>query len=119
MIHGALVLVSVAAVCWMTQVSAQSPPEHPPAMIRVTECLVYPEAQPTRTADCTAYVQKVCRDMTTCELQIGLALTEGRDLDGDPRSWKKVRIRYRCGDVPRVNGPYVQSEHATIRLSCG
>jgi len=119
LVSSTFVLGCVGAVCWVTQAVAQSPPGHPPVMIQITQCVVYPEAQPTKTADCTAYVQQACKDVTSCEVQIGLALTGGRDLAGDPRSWKKVRIRYRCGDVPRVNGPYVQSEHATVRLSCG
>jgi hypothetical protein len=119
LIRSSLALGSVLVTFWIAQAVAQSPPGHPAANIQVTECVVYPETEPSRTADCTAYVQKACRDVSSCEVKIGLALTGGRDLTGDPKSWKKVRIRYRCGEVPRVNGPYVQSEHATVRLSCG
>lgn len=113
-----VVLGTATAACWLVQATAQTGPEHPAEKIRITECIVYPEAQPTQTTDCTGYVQSACKDMQVCEIKIGLALTGGRELGADARAWKKVRIRYRCGDVAKVNGPYVQSEHATVRLSC-
>jgi hypothetical protein len=97
---------------------AAEPPAGETAGIDVVECLVYPVEKPTVTFDCTDNLRKLCFTSRPCDVVIGLALTDGRQIDGNAQAWKKVRVRYRCGAAVQVVGPYEQSEHATIRLSC-
>jgi len=89
-----------------------------PAGIDFVECQVYPVEKPTTTFDCAGNIRKSCGTANPCEVVIGLELTDGRQIDGDAKAWKKVRVRYRCGSELKTVGPYVQSEHATIRLIC-
>jgi hypothetical protein len=114
----AVVCAGVVTVVSVARLPAQSPAAHPPVPIEITECVVYPEAAPDKTVDCAEVVRTACKAMSACDIRIGLALTGGRQIDGDERAWKKVRLRYRCADIAKVNGPYVQSEHATVHLSC-
>ena len=89
-----------------------------PAGLDFVECQVYPVENPTTTFDCVGNIRKSCGTANPCEVVIGLQLTDGRQIDGDAKAWKKVRVRYRCGSDLKTVGPYVQSEHATIRLIC-
>ena len=89
-----------------------------PAGIDFVECQVYPVEKPTTAFDCAGNIRKSCGAANPCEVVIGLQLTDGRQIDGDAKAWKKVRVRYRCGSEVKTVGPYVQSEHATIRLVC-
>lgn len=82
------------------------------------ECQVYAVDKPAVTFDCIGNIRKACGTANPCDVVIGLALTDGRQIDGDSKAWKKVRVRYHCGSKVKVVGPYVQSEHATIRLVC-
>jgi len=91
--------------------------EAPPA-IRFVECQVYPVEKPVATFDCAGNIRKSCGTANPCDVVIGLELTDGRQIDGDAKAWKKVRVRYQCGSELKTVGPYVQSEHATIRLIC-
>lgn len=100
--------------------AAGSPSAAAPASagIDFVECQVYAVEKPTTTFDCNSSIKKACGESNPCDVVIGLQLTEGRQIDGDAKAWKKVRVRYHCGDGTKVVGPYVQSEHATIRLIC-
>jgi len=89
-----------------------------PAGLDFVECQVYAVEKPTTTFDCVGNIRKSCGIDNPCEVVIGLQLTDGRQIDGDAKAWKKVRVRYRCGSDVKTVGPYVQSEHATIRLVC-
>lgn len=82
------------------------------------ECQVYAVDKPSVTFDCVGNIRKACGSANPCDVVIGLALTDGQQIDGDSKAWKKVRVRYHCGSKMKVVGPYVQSEHATIRLVC-
>jgi len=116
MIRRLLFLAGPAAAivaAWTTPLAAEPAPG-----IDVVECQVYAVEKPTTTQDCSGNLKKACGSANPCEVVIGLQLTDGRQIDGDARAWKKVRIRYRCGESTRTVGPYVQSEHATIRLVC-
>jgi len=110
------ILGAVAVAC-TSHLVAQSPA--PPPTIDIVECIVYPEGRATQTTDCAGKARAVCNGTPHCELPIGFALTDGRQIDGDARTWKKVRVRYRCGKVSHVNGPYNQSDHANMVLGCG
>ena len=55
----------------------------------------------------------------SCELPIGLVLSDGRDIDGNSATWEKVRVTFRCGQIKRVNGPHDQNDHASALLACG
>jgi hypothetical protein len=100
--------------------AAQAAPQQPvrAVVIEIVECVVYPEDQPTRSVDCAAKARTVCNGATQCELPIGLALTDGRQIDSNARTWKKVRVRYRCDKAEHVNGPHTQDDHATMLLAC-
>ena len=111
--------VSVIAIC--ASFGALSTPcfaEQAPAAIEFVECQVYPVEKPETKFDCAANIRKSCGAANPCDVVIGLELTDGRQIDGDAKAWKKVRVRYRCGSEVKSVGPYVQSEHATIRLIC-
>jgi hypothetical protein len=88
------------------------------AVIEIVDCVVYPEGEPSRTVDCAAKARTACNGAATCELPIGLALTDGQQIDHDARTWKKVRVRYRCEKVEHINGPHNQDDHATMLLGC-
>ena len=114
-----VVFVSFGGVIWVSPVVGEAQaPAGDTAGIDVVECQVYPVEKPTVTFDCADNLRKSCNASNTCDVVIGLALTNGRQIDDDPKAWKKVRVRYRCGPAVKVVGPYVQSEHATIRLNC-
>jgi hypothetical protein len=98
---------------------ATSPPLDPASVIDILDCVVYPEGKAEPTADCAGKVRTACGRTAHCSVPIGLALTDGRQIDGDARTWKKVRIHYRCGQQKHVEGPYIQDDHATVILSCG
>jgi hypothetical protein len=97
--------------------SAPQPPSQAP-VIEIVDCVVYPEGEPSRTVDCAAKARPVCNGAASCELPIGLALTDGQQIDHDARTWKKVRVRYRCEKVEHINGPHNQDDHATMLLGC-
>jgi len=86
--------------------------------IEITECVVYSPLDQTMRFDCSAKARTLCGAGAHCEISIGLALTDGRELDGNPKNWKKVRIRYRCGQALHTSGPFDQDDHATMVLSC-
>jgi hypothetical protein len=91
-----------------------------PAKLEITECLVYSPTDETRRHDCTAKARELCSGGTgSCELPIGLVLSDGRDLDGNSATWEKVRVTFRCGQIKRVNGPHDQNDHASALLACG
>jgi hypothetical protein len=96
---------------------AQARPASAPPVVQIVECMVYPEGAPQQKVDCTQRANAVCAGHSVCELPIGLDLTGGRQL-GEARTWKKVRVRYRCGELDKVNGPHNQSDHATMLLGC-
>ncbi len=96
------------------RVGAQAPA---PASIEIVSCIVYSETNKKDSFDCSAKARAQCKAAASCELPIGMALTDGRNI-GDPQSWKKVRVQYRCGSFEHVNGPYNQDDHATMHLSC-
>ena len=99
---------------------AQSAPQGAPPspVIEIVECVVYPEGAPSRTVDCAAKARAVCNGTAMCELPIGLSLTDGQQIDHDPKTWKKVRLRYRCEKVEHINGPHNQDDHATMLIGC-
>jgi hypothetical protein len=101
--------------------SAEAPPQQlvQKPTIEIAECVVYREGMRTQSVDCTEKVRAACNGLVRCELPIGLGLTDGRQVDGDARTWKKVRVRYRCGKIEHVNGPHNQNDHATMLLGCG
>lgn len=89
------------------------------AGLEITECVVYRDFEAARRHDCTAKAKELCSNSArSCELPIGLALSGGRDIDGNPQTWEKVRVRYRCGGQQRINGPHHQNDHASMILSC-
>ena len=99
---------------------AQSAPPSPPPgpVIEIVECVVYPEGAPSKTVDCAAKARAACNGVARCELPIGLSLTDGEQIDHDPKTWKKVRLRYRCEKVEHINGPHNQDDHATMLIGC-
>lgn len=114
---------AIAIACLLSAPAhAQQPaPPAPPvaALIEILDCVVYSAADKTKRHDCTAKARELCRGAAgICELPIGLALTAGRDLDGDRKTWEKVRINFRCGQTQRVHGPHDQNDHATALLEC-
>lgn len=84
--------------------------------IDLRECVIYSAKEPAKRFDCLDRAREICNGKSLCELPIGLALSDGRDID--PRSGKKVRIRLRCGRRALVQGPHDQDEHATMILAC-
>ncbi len=91
-----------------------------PLNLEITECVVYSATDTTRRHDCTEKARELCRDNKgSCELPIGLVLSDGRDIDGNSATWEKVRVAFRCGQVKRINGPHDQNDHASALLACG
>jgi hypothetical protein len=120
--HSRWILLSLAATIVIQGYPAANAPAQQrggasPPVVRIVACVVYPEGDPKQRVDCTQQANATCGGRPVCELPIGLALTGGREL-GDAHTWKKVRVRYRCGDVEKVDGPHNQSEHATMLLRC-
>jgi hypothetical protein len=98
---------------------AQQPAVPPTLKVEVLECLVYSSVDASKRHDCTAKAREVCNGVgATCELPIGLALSDGKDLDGNAKTWEKVRVTFQCGPLKRVSGPHDQNEHAVAVLAC-
>lgn len=90
-----------------------------PATPEITGCVVYSESDRTKQRDCLAQARASCASQAaTCELPIGLGLTNNESMDGDAKAWKKVLVHYRCNQSQRVNGPHIQDDHATMIISC-
>ena len=113
-------IIGVAMLGGAFGLRAQSaPPAAPPGpVIEIVECVVYPEGEPSRTVDCAAKARAACNGAAACELPIGLSLTDGQQIDHDAKTWKKVRLRYRCEKVEHINGPHNQDDHATMLIGC-
>jgi hypothetical protein len=84
--------------------------------IEVRECVVYSVQEPANRVDCLNRAREICNGKPLCELPIGLALSNGRDID--PRSGKKVKVRLSCGPHVFVQGPHDQDDHAMMILLC-
>lgn len=90
-----------------------------PATPEITGCVVYSESDRSKQRDCLAQARASCASQAaTCELPIGLGLTNNEPIDGDAKAWKKVLVHYRCNQIQRVNGPHIQDDHATMIISC-
>ena len=117
----AFVLTSLA-LGWVATIQAQYSGQQAPQQtgLSITGCSVFSDRDKNLRHDCTAKAKSLCSSAAPnrCELPIGLALTDGRDLDGDPNTWEKVVVRYRCGTADRVNGPHDQNDHASMVLEC-
>lgn len=88
----------------------------PGSGIAVMACSVYSERDHSDSHDCTSAARAQCDGQPNCELPIGLSLSGGKDIDED--SEKKVKIRYRCGEQERMQGPHYQNDHAAMILRC-
>ena len=86
--------------------------------LEITSCTVFSEQDESLAHDCASEARKLCPGPGTCELPIGLNLTEGKDLDNNPDTWELVRVEFSCRDVARINGPHYQNDHATMTLAC-
>jgi hypothetical protein len=96
-------------------VGAQASPAKP----EITGCVVYSESDRSKKRDCLAQARASCAaQAATCELPIGLGLTNNEQIDGDAKSWKKVLVEYRCNQAQLVNGPHTQDDHATMIIGC-
>lgn len=85
----------------------------------ITACVVYSDTDRSKQQDCLSQARAICAAKeATCELPIGLGLTNNEQLDGNAKSWKKVLVHYRCNQTERVNGPHIQDDHATMLISC-
>lgn len=112
------VVTALVAAAIADDLGAQQPPAE--GGLEITECLVYSETDDAKRHDCTTKARELCKSIGrgNCELPIGLVLTGGNDIDGNRDTWEKVRVRFRCGRVERVNGPHHQNDHATMILAC-
>ncbi|HVW67587.1 MAG TPA: hypothetical protein VHB68_01375 [Steroidobacteraceae bacterium] len=98
--------------------TAHSQTGAPPPVIEIQECRVYPPGNPHSGIDCTRAAKAACEGKPACEFPIGSRLSGHPDADSEPFSWKKVRVRFRCGKLQHVSGPFDQDDHATMQLSC-
>jgi hypothetical protein len=118
---GWLVLALSYALATQARAEDTKPVRAPGAQLEIAECVVFSERDSAKRFDCTAKAREVCAagPAGNCALPIGLALSGGRDLDGNKDTWEKVRVKYRCGRTERINGPHHQNDHATVLLACG
>lgn len=86
--------------------------------LEITSCTVFSEQDKSISLDCASEARKSCAGPGTCELPIGLNLTAGKDLDGNPETWELVSVEFSCNGVARINGPHYQNDHATMTLAC-
>jgi hypothetical protein len=86
--------------------------------LEITSCTVFSELDKNITHDCVNEARKSCAGPGTCELPIGLNLTQGKDLDGNPDTWELVRVEFKCKGIAHINGPHYQNDHATMTLAC-
>jgi hypothetical protein len=86
--------------------------------LQITQCAVYSELDKSVQSDCADEARKVCAGLESCELPIGMNLTDGTDIDNNSKSWELVKVEYSCGGKTRINGPHYQNDHATMTLSC-
>lgn len=89
-----------------------------PQGLEITSCTVFFEQDKNLTHDCGGEARKICAGPGTCELPIGLNLTQGKDLDGNPDTWELVTVKFSCRGTARMNGPHYQNDHATMTLAC-
>jgi len=116
---------TLGGLCAFLLVSTARPAESGPggpsqaATPEITACVVYSDTDKSKQRDCLAQARASCSGKaSTCELPIGLGLTNNEQLDGNAKSWKKVLVHYRCNQTERVNGPHIQDDHATMIISC-
>lgn len=88
--------------------------------IRISSCTVRPANTALQVFDCTREAAKICNGNAECELNIGLNMTDGKDIDpAGGYLGKSVIVKYDCGDnMSRQRGPYHQSNHASVILEC-
>jgi hypothetical protein len=111
-------LVPALTVGFAVIAAAGEPAKGPPTP-EITQCVVYADSNQSKQRDCLSQARASCAAQSpTCELSIGLALTDNEQIDGDPKSWKKVVVHYRCNQSQRTNGPHIQDDHATMIISC-
>jgi hypothetical protein len=117
-----LTLVPLLALVHLSMVRAAetgSVPTPQAPTPEITACVVYSETDRSKQRDCLSQARASCvARAATCELPIGLGLTNNEQLDGNAKSWKKVLVHYRCNQTERVNGPHIQDDHATMIISC-
>ena len=116
------IVLTGAALAWAAATQAQYSGQRvqQESGLTITECSVYSDTDKALHYDCTAKAKESCvaSAANRCELPIGLALTGGRDLDGNDDTWEKVVVHYRCGKADRINGPHHQNDHASMILEC-
>jgi hypothetical protein len=91
--------------------------------IKVTSCVVSSVRDKSIQQDCTSKASKACDGTPSCELPIGLNLTDGKDIDpvGVPmarRLGKVVVVQCQCGKTIEKRGPNPQNNNATLVLAC-
>jgi hypothetical protein len=115
-------LIPLLALIQLTAARAAetgSVPAPQAATPEITACVVYSETDKSKQRDCLSQARASCAaKAATCELPIGLGLTNNEQLDGNAKSWKKVLVHYRCNQTERINGPHIQDDHATMIISC-
>jgi hypothetical protein len=109
---------SVASIGLLGAVNTAAAQQAKPPTVEVEDCQVYPASSPGAGDDCPAHAKQTCAGQVTCELPIDSELGGKRKAGADPNSWLKVRLKYKCGPVERVSGPFDQDDHATLILSC-
>ena len=86
--------------------------------IQITQCKVYSDRDSSLQHDCLEHAAKACNGKDSCELPIGMNLSDGKDLDNNDKTWERVKVEYSCAGKPHINGPHYQNDHATMSLSC-
>jgi hypothetical protein len=111
--------IGASVACAADEPTAPAAPSSQVPAPEIMQCVVYSDSDKSKQRDCLAQARSICvQKAPTCELPIGLGLTNNEQIDGDAKSWKKVLVKYRCNQAERVNGPHIQDDHATMVLSC-